>query len=179
MNPQTSLLGRWYIVMIWQIRKWKLGVWEVTCSGSLCNKLVEQEFKPQVNSETACFSPNFHYTILHRFKGGKQVREGEDNFLVNPEWLKKAQKSPGNEDWVVLSGMCGALEKQPSIDYSGPYCGGIPNCLSTDYISRGHKKNSRLEWFLPPGNMENLSESTPAFQAESCFRKNMDRLERV
>lgn len=70
------------------------------------------------------------------------MREGEGNFPVTPEWLKKAQESPGNEDWVVLSGMLRALEKQPTLDHSGPCCGGFPNCLFTGYISRGHKKRT-------------------------------------
>lgn len=72
--------------------------------------------------------------------------EGESNLPVTPEWPKEAQESPVNEDWVVLSEMLRAPIKQPIPDYSGPYCGGLPTCPSTGYISRGHKKRTPVSF---------------------------------
>lgn len=94
----------------WQMREWKLRAWRWLAQGHTDSKLVE----PEVNFETACFSSNFNYTILCSFEGNEQVKEGEGNLPVTPEWLKEAQESLGNEDWVVLSEVLRALEKQPT-----------------------------------------------------------------
>ena len=101
--------------------------------------------EPEVNFETACFSPNFNCTVLCSFEGKEQAKEGEGNLPVTPDWPKEAQESLGNEDWVVLSEMLRALEKQPTTDYSSPYCGGLSICLSTGY-SRGHKKRTPVSF---------------------------------